>query len=138
MFRCLDVSRFRGFEIPRLRLKISDGIRICLRYLGAYSRALLGNDVAEDLAGELLGLIVTDDAYLDALLVAEVLMVVHLARNEHVGTLLHGIVKQEVASTTAKGYLTNRALQQLVALRALHAELLFQQFDEVASSHRLS
>ncbi len=59
------------------------------------SREILLNDAAEDFARKLLTLIVADDADLNLLLVAEILVIAHLARDEGIGTCLDGCVEQE-------------------------------------------
>ena len=73
---------FVYFVISGFRLNVIDGIRVCLSYLGSHAWALLVDNISEDLAGELLTLIVADNAYLHPLLVAEVLMIVHLTRDK--------------------------------------------------------
>ena len=118
------------------QLKVDDGVRTGLSDTSRDARALLLNDIAEYFRRVLLRLIVADDAYLDALFIAEVLVVVHLASNEGVGTQRHSVGQQEIACTTTKGYLADRAFKQLVTLGTLHAELLFHQFNKGSCRHR--
>ena len=101
------------------------GIRICLRYLGSDTRTCLMNNLLEELTGEVLTLIVADDADLDLLLVAEILVVVHFACQEGIGSQTDGFVKQEVAGTAADGHFPDRAVQQLVAHGAFGLHLFF-------------
>ena len=60
-------------------LQIEDGVGVGGGDFCADTRTFLRDDIAEDLGGELLTLIVADNADLDALLVAEILVIVHLA-----------------------------------------------------------
>ena len=78
-----------------------------------------------------------DNTYLDALLVAEVLVIVHLACNEGISALMQSIIEQEVASTTTERYLLDGTTQQLVTQRTLHTELAFYHENEVIGSHGL-
>ena len=118
-------------------LNINYRVRIRLGHLGADAGALALDDVTEYLRRKLLTLVVADDANLDFLFVVEEDVVVHLARDEGIGTLAHGIVQQEVAGTTADGHRLDGALQQFVTHGALDAELSLDQFDEGPCSHRL-
>ena len=97
-------------------------IRIRLRYLRPHARTSLGYDVTEHLGGVLLALVVADDTDLNLLLVAEVLMIVHLTRDEGVGSGFHGIVEQEVAGTATESHTAHRTLQQLVGHRTGNAK----------------
>ena len=78
-----------------------------------------------------------DDTNLDALLVAEILVVVHLARDEGVGTVGNGVVEQEVACTAADGHTADRPLQQLVTHDALNAELTLHKLQEHIGHRRI-
>ena len=99
--------------------------------MAGHSRALALDDVAEDLGGELLALVVADDTDLNLLVVAEILVVVHLAGHEGIGTGCDGVGQEEVACSTAERHLGKRPLQQLVGHNALHAKLPLEQADEV-------
>ena len=105
--------------------------------MAGHSRALALDDVAEDLGGELLALVVTDDTDLNLLVVAEILVVVHLAGHEGIGTGCDGVGQEKVACSTAERHLGKRPLQQLVGHNALHAKLPLEQADEVGSRHGL-
>ena len=72
------------------------------------------------------------DAYLYFLLVAEVLVVVHLARDEGIAPAADGIVQQEVAGTATDGHFRYGSLQQLVAVGAGHAKGLLDLLHEAA------
>ena len=78
---------FRYFDISMIHLNINDGIRVRLCYFRANTKALFPNDVAEDFAGELLALIMADDANLNLLLLTEVLMIVHFTCDKGISTL---------------------------------------------------
>ena len=111
--------------------------RICIRfcYLCAHIRALLINNVTENLGSILLALIVTNDTNLQALLVAKILVVMHLTRYKGISTLTKCIVQQKIASTTTDGYLADRTAQQFVTLSTLNIKLALQQQNEIISSH---
>ena len=89
------------------------------------------DDAAEDFAGKLLTLIVADDADLNLLLMTEILVIAHFARDEGIGSCRNGIAQQERTRTAAERHLADRATQELVALHALHAETLAQEQHQV-------
>lgn len=120
-----------------LRLDIQNGIGTGFYYFCAYSRALLINNITENLAGKLLRLVVSNDTDLNALFIAKVLMIVHLTRDEGVSTKTDSVRQQKVASTTAECHLPDGALQQFVTQYAFHAELSFHHEDKVVSCHWL-
>ena len=120
-----------------LRLDIQNRVGTGFCYFCAHSRALLVNDVAENLAGELLRLVMANHTDLDALFIAKVLVIMHLASNEGVSAKADSIRQQEVASATTKCHLTNGASQQFVTQCALHAKLSFHHENKVVSSHWL-
>ena len=95
--------------------------------------AFLRDDVAEDLRGKLLTLIVADHTDLDPLFVAKILMIVHLTSNKGISPFSNGRVKQEITCPTTNGHLPNRTSQQFVAHRTLHIEGLFHRLHEVVS-----
>ena len=119
------------------RLDIQNRIGAGFCYLCSYIRALLVNDVAENLASKLLRLVMANDTDLDALFVAKILVVVHLARDKGVGAKTDSVRQQEVTSAATERHLLDRASQQFVAQCALHAELSFHHEDKVVSSHGL-
>ena len=90
-------------------LNVQNRIRTCLCDHGLHARALLLDYLLEYLGGVLFALIVTYHAYLYLLFVAEVLMIVHLASDKRVGLILHGLVEQEIACSTADSHTLNRA-----------------------------
>ena len=98
--------------------------------VAGHSRALALYDVAEDFGGELFALVVADDTDLYLLLIAEVLVVVHLAGDEGIGAGLDGLVEQEVARTATECHTADRALEQLVGHGARHAERLLHLGDK--------
>ena len=95
------------------------------------------DDAAEDFAGKLLTLIVADDADLNLLLMTEILVIAHLARDEGIGSRRNGITQQERTRTTAERHLADRATQELVALHALHTETIPEQQHQVIGSDTL-
>ena len=109
-------------------LKIIDGVRAGVGNNSLDARALALNDVTEDFCRKLLTLVMANDANLNLLLVAEILVIVHLTRDEGVSTLAHRLRQQEVASTTTDGHLTNGTLQQFVTHGTLDVELFFDKF----------
>ena len=68
----------------------------------------------------------TYDTYLDLLLVAEILMIVHLAGDKSVGTRLQGLVEQEISCPTTDGNLADRTAQQLIAQAGGNANKAFR------------
>ena len=130
MFRCFVISMFRCFD-----LIIINGVRAGLCDFRAHTRAFTPNDVAENLKSVLLTLVVTNDADLNLLFVAEILVVMHLAREKGVSTLTQGVWQQEVTSTATECHLTDGTLQQLVTHGTLHVELALHQFHKVLCSH---
>lgn len=78
----------------------------------------------------------TDDTDLDFLLVPEILMIVHLARNEGIGTSLDGIGQQERARTATKCHLADGAAQQFIGVSAAHAEALLHMEHKLFSGKR--
>ena len=79
-----------------------------------------------------------DDADLNLLLVAEILVITHLARNEGIGTRLDGCVEQESTCSTTECHLPDRTAKQLVALHALHAKPLLEHQHQVVGCQVLS
>ena len=61
-------------------LKIIDGVRAGVGNNSLDARALALNDVTEDFCRKLLTLVMANDANLNLLLVAEILVIVHLRR----------------------------------------------------------
>ena len=92
-------------------LEIENGVGAGLCYQGFHPWASLLDDLLEDLRRKLLALIVADDADLYLLLIAEILVIVHLARDKGVGTGPQGVVEQEVACPATDSHLTNRSAQ---------------------------
>ena len=86
------------------------GVRDGLCYLCTHTRAIALDDVAEDFRRVLLALVMADDTYLNALFIAEVLVIVHLARYEGVSTLTESIEQQEVTSSATDGHTLNGTL----------------------------
>lgn len=111
-------------------------IGIQLRDVASSVRAISLKDLLQQLTGELFALIVSDDGYLDFLLMAKILVITHLARHESIGSAADGIAKTERTGTAAKSYLTDGALQQLVGHHAFHAKRALQHLDEISGSHR--
>ena len=95
------------------------------------------DDAAEDFAGKLLTLIVTDDADLNLLIMPEILVIAHLARDESIGTSRYRIAQQERTRPATERHLPDRAAQELVALHALHAKTFAQQQHQVVGSDTL-
>ena len=91
----------------------------------------MGKHVAEYLRSVLLTLVVSDDTNLYFLLVAEILVVVHLAGDESVGSFGYGRVEQEVAGSATKSHRLDGTAQELVAHHTLHTESLAQQRHQV-------
>ena len=79
-----------------------------------------------------------DDADLNLLFVAEILVIAHLARDEGIGTCLDGCVEQESTCSTAECHLPDRTSKQLVALHALHAKPLLEHQHQVVGCQVLS
>ena len=71
-----------------------------------------------------------EHAYLYLTVVAEVLMVVHLTRQESIGTSPKGFFQQEVPCPAADGDALNGTGQQFVVHQALHTESLFRPLQE--------
>jgi len=111
-------------------------IGIQLRDVALQFRAISLKDLLQQLAGELFALIVSDDGNLDFLLMAEILVITHLARHESIGPAANGLTKTERTGTAAKSYLTDGALQQFVGHHAFHAKRALQHLDEIGGSHR--
>ena len=88
------------FIIWNLSSNIEYRIGVDLRHLTAHARARFGDDVAENLFGKLLALIMSDDGNLKLLLVAKILMIVHLARHKGIGTGTDGGRQQEVTRSS--------------------------------------
>ena len=116
-------------------LKIIDGVRAGVGDKSLDIRALTLNDITEDFCRKLLTLVMANDANLNLLLVAEILVIVHLARDEGVSTLTHSLRQQEVASTATDGHLTNGTLQQFVTHSTLDVELAFDKFYKRPCTH---
>ena len=95
------------------------------------------DDAAEDFAGKLLTLIVADDTDLNLLLMTEILVIAHLARNEGIGSRRNGIAQQKRTRTAAERHLADRATQELVALHAFHSKTLPEQQYQVIGSDTL-
>ena len=74
---------------------------------------------------------------LNLLFVSEELVIVHLARNESVGTRLNRPAQQERAGSAAYRHPADVAFQQLVGLHALYVEAAFQHPDKLLCRHRL-
>ena len=111
-------------------------IGIQLRDVALQFRAIAFQDFLQQLAGELFALIVSDDGNLDFLLMAEILVITHLARHKGIGPAMNGFAKTERTGTAAKSYLTDGALQQLVGHHAFHAKRALQHLNKIAGSHR--
>ena len=95
---------------------VGDGIGLGVCHHNVQPLALTGDDVVEYLGGELLALVVSHNADLQLLFVAEILVIVHLAREESVGTSLDGVRQHEVASSATQRHAAYLSRQQLVAL----------------------
>jgi hypothetical protein len=79
--------------------KVFNGVHPALRHKGLQRGEGLAQDRAENVRGELFALIVPEHANLYLLLMAEVEMVVHLAREEGVRLHGHSLVQEEIART---------------------------------------
>ena len=84
------------------------------------------DDAAEDFAGKLLTLIVPDDADLNLLIMPEILVIAHLARDESIGTSRYRIAQQERTRPATERHLPDRSAQDLVALPSLHSKTFTQ------------
>ncbi len=74
--------------------------------------------------------------YLYLLFVTEIFVVVHLSRDESIGSGPYGSRQQKRASPTAEGNFSDRTSQQLVTLHTLHTETLTQHQYEVIGGNR--
>jgi hypothetical protein len=113
------------------------GIRDGFSYFGTHTGTIMLNDVAEDFRRVLLTLVMADDTYLNALFIAEVLVIVHLARYEGVSTLTESIGQQEVTSSATDGHTLDGTLQQFVTLGALNLKPALYKLHKLSGSHRL-
>ena len=82
---------------PTLSVHIADGVRHHTRDIdGEFCISLLYHRT-EEFGGVLLTLVVPQDSNLQFLLVTEVLVVVHLSREEGIRLQLQGIVEDKIA-----------------------------------------
>ena len=77
------------------KFKIHYRIGTRLGYEALHPLTLTLNNIAENLARKLFALLVAYHGYLYLLFASEVLMIVHLASKESIGTSLHSLVQQE-------------------------------------------
>ena len=111
-------------------------IGIQLRDVALQFRAISLKDLLQQLTGELFALIVSDDGNLDFLLMAEILVITHLARHEGIGSAADGFTKTERSGTAAKSYLTDGTLQQFIGHHTFHIKRALQHLNKIAGSHR--
>ena len=88
------------------------------------------DDFAEDFAGELFALVVSEHGNLQFLFMSEPGVVVHLASQECVGFGLDGLGEEEVTGTTADDNRLHGAFQQLVVLQGFYSESLLDSLEE--------
>lgn len=79
-----------------------------------------------------------NDAYLYLLLMAEELMVMHLARYEGVAARADGVAEEKRARASAEAYGLYAAAEKLVGLKAFHVEDLLQSQYEVVGGQGFS
>ncbi len=84
-------------------------------------------DGEEQFTRILFALVMADDGNLDFLFMAKILMVVHLARDERIGTCRDGITQQERTGSATERNLTDVTGKELIMLHAFHMEYVLQQ-----------
>ena len=124
-------------QLSSSRLIITYGIRDSFSYFGTHAGTIVLNDVTEDFRRELLTLVMADDTYLDALFIAEVLVIVHFARYECISPVTESVWQQEVTSSATDGHTLDGTLEQLVTLGALNLKPALYKLHKLSGSHRL-